>query len=127
MSGAVLDASAVLAVLLEEPGSVAVVPYIGVGHLSVVNYSEVVARLSERGAPPEVIDAQISVLDLRIAGFEQETARAAGLLREATKEYGLSFADRACLATAQRLGLPVVTADRDWSKLDIGISVELIR
>lgn len=127
MRDGVLDASAVLAVLLEEPGSDTVQQYVGIGRLSVVNYSEVVARLSERGASAELIDAQIDVLGLKMAAFDKETALAAGLLRPATREYGLSFADRACLATAAHLGLPAVTADRDWAALNIGVSVELIR
>jgi PIN domain nuclease of toxin-antitoxin system len=44
-----------------------------------------------------------------------------------TKAHGLSLADRACLALAKRLDLPVVTADRDWAGLDLGITVQLIR
>lgn len=124
---AVLDASAVLALLLEEPGGEVVLRYIGIGQISVVNYSEVVARLSDRGASPELIDRQMDVLSLRIAPFDEPTARAAGLLRPTTREFGLSFADRACLATAARLGLPAVTTDRDWAKLDLGIQIEVIR
>ena len=44
-----------------------------------------------------------------------------GLLAPLTKPFGLSLADRACLVLARRLGLPVVTADRAWAKLDLGI------
>ena len=124
---AVVDASAVLALVLQEPGSNAVEPYVGTGLLSVVNYSEVVARLCDRGASAELIQTQIDVLQMTLVGFDQETAFNAGLLREMTKHAGLSFADRACLATAARLGVPAVTADQAWSELDIGIEIELIR
>ena len=123
----VLDASAVLALLLDEPGCAAAEPYIGAGLLSVVNYSEVVARLNDVGAAAEFINNQIDELALTLVPFEQETALAAGMLRAVTREYGLSFGDRACLATAQALGLPAVTADQAWAELDIGVRVELIR
>ncbi len=124
---AVLDASAVLALILNEPGASAVEPYVGTGLLSVVNYSEVVARLSDRGAPAELIRTQIDVLEMTLVGFDQQIAFVAGLLREATKHHGLSFADRACLATAAHLGVPTMTADQEWAELDIGVEVALIR
>jgi PIN domain nuclease of toxin-antitoxin system len=31
------------------------------------------------------------------------------------------------LALGQKLGCPVLTADRDWTKLDLGITVQTIR
>jgi ribonuclease VapC len=124
---AVLDSSAVLALLLKEPGSEAVAPYVGTGVVSVVNYSEIVARLSEQGARAEFIEAQIDTLSLMIAPFDRATALASGLLRPATREFGLSFADRACLATAAQLDMPAVTADRAWADINIGVRIELIR
>jgi len=39
----------------------------------------------------------------------------------------LSLGDRACLALGERLGLPVVTADRAWADLDLDVAVSLIR
>jgi ribonuclease VapC len=44
-----------------------------------------------------------------------------------TKTHGLSLADRACLALAKRLDIPIVTADRDWADLNLGITLQLIR
>lgn len=124
---AVLDASAVLALLLKEPGGEAVEPYLGVGLLSIVNYSEVVARLSDRGAPDALIRAQLDALQLTLVPFDEEIAFAAGLLRPATRDHGLSFADRACIATAVQTDAPVVTADREWMKLALSVEVRLIR
>ena len=124
---AVLDASVVLALLFDEPGCDAAEPYIGTGYLSVVNYSEVVARLADRGAPPDTIETQIAALGFELVPFGQKIAREAGLLRPATREFGLSFADRACLATAATLKLPALTADQVWAELDIGIPIQLIR
>ena len=123
----VLDASTVLALLLGEPGSAAAEQYIGAGVLSAVNYSEVVARLSEVGAAAEFIRAQMEELALTLVPFDQEIALAAGMLRPATRDLGLSFADRACLATAGAFALPAITTDQAWARLDIGIGIELIR
>ena len=127
LTTAILDASAVLALLFDEPGCANLEQFVGAGCLSVVNYSEVAARLSERGAPRELIDDQIAALSLALLPFDRETALAAGLLRPATKAFGLSFGDRACLATAGKYNLPAVTSDHDWAGLDIGITIELFR
>jgi len=40
---------------------------------------------------------------------------------------GLSLGDRACLALALREQAPVLTGDRAWSKVDVGVEVVLIR
>ena len=44
-----------------------------------------------------------------------------------SKPLGLSLADRACLVTAIRLHCPVITADKVWQLLDIGVEIHLIR
>ena len=127
MSRAVLDSSALLAYFLAEPGAKAVKEYIGGGVLSAVNLSEVVARLANTGAAEEFIRRQVKKLSLSISEFDEEAAYTAGMLRERTKEYGLSLGDRACIATAAQLKLPAVTADRQWAELDVGVEIVLIR
>jgi PIN domain nuclease of toxin-antitoxin system len=116
-----------LAILFDEPGSDRVEPYLGSGGLSVVNYSEIVARLSDYGVAADAIDGQIDRMSLTLLEFDRSVARAAGLLRSLTRDHGLSFADRACLATALALGRSVVTADRMWARLNLGLTVEIIR
>jgi PIN domain nuclease of toxin-antitoxin system len=59
--------------------------------------------------------------------FDGPMALRAGKLRAAARSRGLSLGDRACLALAQREGLPALTADRAWAGLDIGVEVRLIR
>jgi len=129
VSDAVLDASAILAVLQAEPGGEIVSEMLRteVGHVSAVNLSEVVTRLAERGKLEPEIRADIEKLRLGTVAFDSEDAYQAGLMRPLTRQAGLSFGDRACLALAQRLGLPAVTADRGWTTLQLPITVQLIR
>lgn len=127
MSRAVLDSSALLAYFLAEPGAEVVKQYIGGAVLSAVNLSEVVARLANIGAAEDFIRIQIQKLRFSISDFDEDVAYSAGMLRERTKEYGLSLGDRACIATAARLNLPAVTADRQWAEIDLGVEIVLIR
>jgi ribonuclease VapC len=124
---AVLDASAVLALLRGEPGADAVAALWPGVRVSAVNLSEVAAKLADRGAGEEEIRDTLAELELRVEPFDGEDAIAAGLLRPPTRSDGLSLADRACLALAVRLGLPVVTADRRWTELGLPVEVRAIR
>ena len=95
--------------------------------IGAVNLSEVVAKLIEDGVPEPQIRLAIGRLELDVHAFDAEHAYLAGILRKATRAFGLSFGDRACLALAQSLGAPALTADRSWSRLDLGIAIEVIR
>jgi ribonuclease VapC len=65
-------------------------------------------------------------INLNIIGFDVNLAYQAGSLRLLTRRAGLSLGDRACLALAQRLGLPALTIDRSWKDLSLGIEVQVI-
>jgi ribonuclease VapC len=127
LSEIVLDASALMAVLREESGSEAVEPVLAEAVIGAVNLSEVYAKLAERGMPDEAIWATVGALDLPVVGFDEEMARLTAGLRPATRRLGLSFGDRACLALGRKLKLPVLTADRAWSRVDVGVDVRVIR
>ena len=95
--------------------------------MSTVNLSEVVARLIEAGWSELAIRRDISRLNVDLVPFDATDAFETGLLRPLTRQVGLSLGDRACLALAQRLGLPAVTADRSWTTLQLPITVQSIR
>ncbi len=133
MSSAVLDASAFLAYLRDEPGADDVADAIADGAaISTANLAEVLSRAADRGADPQrlarrltergLLDGAIAVEPL-VAADTVEIAR----LLPLTREQGLSLGDRACLALATRLDLPAVTADTAWSKLDLRVEVRRIR
>jgi ribonuclease VapC len=123
----VLDASAVLALLFREHGCDRVGELFDTAFLSTVNLSEVVAKLVERRMPFEAFQKDVAVSGVTMVPFEPVDAYTAGALRRETRSLGLSFGDRACFALAQRLAQPVLTAERAWAKLDLGVPVEVIR
>ena len=123
----ILDASAVLALLNAEPGASVVAGAVSDAAISAVNLSEVVAKLIEGGMPAEAVRETLQELELEVISFDAHQAYEAGLLRISTRSLGLSFGDRGCLGLAQRHGVPVLTTDRNWSRLDAGIEVHLAR
>ncbi len=133
MGPAVLDASALLAYLRDEPGADAVADEIATGAtISTVNLGEVLSRVADRGADPARVTRQMTdrgLLDGAIAvePFTVADAVEVARLRPLTRTHGLSLGDRACLALAQRFDAPVVTADTAWSRLDLPIELRQIR
>jgi ribonuclease VapC len=128
VSEVVLDTSAVIALFQNEPGAARVATAIAAGAaISSVNLSETVAKLRDGGIPELEVRARRNGLNLDIVSFDEEAAYDAGFLRPTTRAAGLSLGDRACLALALRLGLTVLTADRPWSAVSVGVTIELIR
>ncbi len=127
MSSWVLDASAVLALSNQEPGADQVEQAIGDGAaVSAVNLSEAVAKLSADRADAMVREF-LDGLQLQVVPFDAEAAYQTGFLRNATEHLGPSLGDRACLELARRLSVPVLTTDRAWQRLQLGVTVRLIR
>ena len=116
-----------IAFFKNEVGSATVLSAMPDAAISSVNLVEVVTRLIDDGFTLDDIRTAISGTSVDTIGFDDELAFDAGALRERTRAHGLSLGDRACLALAQRLGVPALTADRQWAHLDIGVEVRLIR
>lgn len=127
MIGVVLDASAVLALINAELGAERVIELLEQAMVSAVNHAEVMTKLIERGMDSELAKSTVLKIGLEIVDYGIDLADRTGELRRQTQHLGLSLADRACLALAQREGLPAVTADRKWAQVDIGVDVRLIR
>jgi PIN domain nuclease of toxin-antitoxin system len=127
MASAVVDASALLAHIGGEPGADSIDDLADEALMSAVNLAEVFARLTERGLSERQADTIVYRYRLEVVPFDEELARQTGALRPVTKALGLSLGDRACLALARRERLPILTADRIWAKLDLGISIKVIR
>ena len=131
--GAVLDASALLAYLQDEPGSQTVQTALAAGAIiNAVNYAEVLSRLGDAGEEPATAHRRFQeqgLIDglLEVVPLNEDDGVAIARLRAATRARGLSLGDRACLATGLRLGRPVITADRGWVAIDVGATIRLIR
>jgi PIN domain nuclease of toxin-antitoxin system len=126
----ILDASALIAFLHDEPGSDAVVDAIAeTAAVSVVNWAETLSKVAADGGDPQEIADSLQASDspLTLEPLTDADCVEIARLRPLTKARGLSLADRACLALAKRLDIPVVTADREWGNLNLGITVQLIR
>ncbi|WP_353199814.1 type II toxin-antitoxin system VapC family toxin [Sandarakinorhabdus sp.] len=125
----VLDASALLAAMLEEPGQEKVERALPNAIIGSVNLVEVASRLIDGGLSPEEAEEDLAALELTVIDFDQAQAIEAARLRALTRHAGLSLGDRACLALALVRGVPVLTADRAWAALAeaIGVEVELVR
>jgi PIN domain nuclease of toxin-antitoxin system len=123
----IADASAILALLKQEPFGKFDPNRLFRATTSAVNLSEVLERLCSGGLSESEAEGAVAELSLRVAEFDEPQARLAAYLRPRTRRAGLSLGDRACLALALHLGRPVVTADRMWASLDTGVEVVLIR
>lgn len=134
MTGAtplVVDTSALLASLLNEPGGDEAARHIAASAtvlLSSVNLAETIAVFIRRHGPSAAAEAaaDIALIGAEIIPFgAPEAACAAGLA--AAHRGTLSLGDAACLAAAMLRGAPVLTADRAWAGLGLPIEITLLR
>ena len=127
MTKIVFDSSAILALLKIESGHEIVAKNLEQAVVSSVNFCEVVTFLSKKTTKQdEMIKFLTETFDC-IEDFNIVQAIIAGSFIKITKDYGLSLGDRACLALAKYKNIPVLTADKTWSKLNLGIKIKLIR
>jgi ribonuclease VapC len=128
MNRVVLDASALLAILNQEPGAETLTPELLSGAvISTVNLAEVHGKLIGRGlSPDDAWEAALGPIREAVP-FTAEHAGLAGDLVAKTHPLGLSLGDRACLALGLALKAPVYTADKSWKKLKAGAHIQIIR
>ena len=124
-----LDASALLAVAFNEDGAEQVLlalsrPQVGI---TVANLTEVISKLRQRGMSMAGCRAFIDDLQLVVVSADTETALLAGELHAQARWAGLSLGDATCLATAVQFGASVVTADRAWGRLAVGVGIQVVR
>ena len=127
MGRAVIDASALLALINDEPGADVVRDALSDAVVSTVDLAQVVSFLRDGGIESDAVRSIILNFGLAAAPFDEGMAFEAGEMRPGTRHSGLSLGERACPALAKREGAPVPTSDRTWSKLDVGVDVRAIR
>ncbi|ULH17950.1 type II toxin-antitoxin system VapC family toxin (plasmid) [Deinococcus sp. KNUC1210] len=124
-----LDASAVIAWLKDEPGAANVQAQLDAGTaiISSINLAEVLTRFEDFGQAARAVWNNLQASGLRAHPYDDAQAVASAELRALTRSIGLSLGDRACLALGVQLGQPVYTADRAWATLNLSVPIILIR
>jgi ribonuclease VapC len=125
---AVLDSSAVIALLRAEPGAERVAGFMADAVISAVNLQEVAKHLIEAGFSADAARETLDALGLEVHAHDTEDAYLAASLVEATRRRGSGLGDRSCMALAIRLRAPALTTDRAWAELALpGLDTVLLR
>ena len=120
-----LDTSAIIALLNKESGYEIVDSIIANSAISSVNLSELVSVLTRAGVPENEVDSIVTDIVPEIIPFCENLAIKSGKLSKATKEFGLSLGDRACISTGDYHNMEIYTSDKIWSKLQPQISTKI--
>jgi len=126
-SKVVLDASALLCLLNDEPGADRVVDVLTRCVIGTASLAEVVSKLRERGLSLDEVREALGGLHLDVRALSASQAMTIGDLRPVTKPLGLSLGDRACLALALDLGAELLTTDADLASAEVGVSITDVR
>ncbi len=127
MSNVVLDASALLALIQDEPGADVVKEAGRNAVISTLNLAEAAAHAVDAQGDYRTVRDTVARFGIEVVPFDLSQAYSSAILRRRTRGVPLSLADRACLALALQRRLPVLTADRQWARLNIGIDIQRVR
>ena len=123
----VLDASAILALIQEEPGAEVIRPLLKQSMMSTVNVAETLTSLQKVDIDPEEGMEYMSLLISEIVDFDINQAMEVAVLFPKVKHKGLSLGDRACLALGKKYHATIYTADKAWKDIDSELNIQVIR
>jgi ribonuclease VapC len=124
----VLDASAVLALIHDEPGADTVAAELSAAVFGTANLAEVIGNMVDAEIDTSRLRELLAASGVTIEPLLDEDAELAGAMRSIGGGRSLSLGDRCCLALTVRSNPPeVLTADQEWADLDLPIRVRLLR
>jgi PIN domain nuclease of toxin-antitoxin system len=127
VSKVVLDASAMLCLLNDEPGADRVINALPHAVIGATNLAEIVSKLRERGLSLDEVREALGGLNLDVRPLSPAQALIIGDLRPAIRSLGLSLGDRACLALAIDLQAEMLTTDAALASADVGVTITNVR
>jgi ribonuclease VapC len=124
----VLDSTALIAVVEQEPGYQRVEELLDNSTISTVNLAETMNKLVDRGSPAETVREALVNLELAVEDWSEDMAYRSAEFTRFNKSHGLSLGDRACLTLAKQLRATAVTSDRTWRRLpSLGVRIMIFR
>ncbi|MEM9803944.1 MAG: type II toxin-antitoxin system VapC family toxin [Cyanobacteria bacterium P01_D01_bin.56] len=129
MTKVLLDASAITALIKEEPGADEVSAALPDAIMSAVNVTEAIRVLQRFNFTHNEATENLSFLIGEVIPFDREQSYYAARLEPIARRFGLSLGDCVCLSLAQKLNIKVLTSDTAWllAVPEIGVDVKLIR
>ncbi len=122
----VLDASALIAFARNEQSSIDISNLFLESCVTAINASEFIQKLEQYGVDGVAAFERLEQVGLSLYSVDRQDLFYAAKIYKTTKPYGLSIADRFCLALAKRLNATVYTADRSWLKVARELKLEII-
>jgi PIN domain nuclease of toxin-antitoxin system len=125
VSSYILDASALLAYINDEPGGKLVEHVLEDATISAINLTEVCSKLIRAGMDPDETRELLFQCCPNVEAVDRDQAETAGMIHAATARFNVSYADSCCMALGASRGTTVLTGDRKWLGLELGFDVDI--
>jgi ribonuclease VapC len=124
----VLDSTALIALVLGEPGFERVQGLLERSGVSAVNLTETIHKLVQKGSAQRSVEHLVQGLQLNVIAWSEDLSYQSAEFAVLGKSHGLSLGGRACLTLAKQLKATAVTADQAWTEVPaLGVRLLMFR